>query len=211
MKRTVLSILAIAMIMTASAQLSFGVNANYTMYKGSFQRSTIGSQIRASYAVNEKAAAVLSFNYGFPIKDPSLVMLQDNFGGTKTVASEINYKFKTFNLLGNYTFVGDDESTGKFYGLAGIGVVLVSYDETIKENYDKNTYTPMDQVKGKDNGFTINLGLGGEYRLGAPALFAEAGLALPANQANGQYIENPIPAHFILNVGVKFNFGGGDY
>lgn len=208
MKRTILSLLGMAVIVTASAQFAVGVGANYTMYKGDFQKSTTGAQVRASYGFNEKSTGVFSFTYGLPINYPSFVTLMDNSSGTKQVASEIKYKFKTFNLVGNYTFVGDDETTGKFYGIAGAGFVLVNFDETIKENYDKNTYTPTDLLKGNENGFTINLGLGGEYRIGNPSIFAEAAVAIPANQANGQYIENVIPLHFQLNLGIKLNLGG---
>ena len=68
----------------------------------------------------------------------------------------------------------------------------------------------MDFAKGKESGFTINLGLGGEYKFGKPSVFGEAGIALPANKAGDAYIENYIPTHFFLNVGVKFSFGSNE-
>jgi hypothetical protein len=208
MKNTILSFSALFIISSASAQLSVGVSSNYTMYKGDFQKSTPGAQARVSYGFSEKTAGVLSFTYGMPIKSASVATLQDAGGGSTTAKSEIKFNFKTFNLVGHYTFVGDHESTVSMYGVVGAGLVLVSYDEAIKENYDKTAYTPIDLVKGKENGMTINLGLGGSYKLGTPIIFAEAGIALPANQANGQYIENVIPAHFAFNLGLKFNIGG---
>ena len=131
MKKTALFLFGIIMILTASAQFSAGVNANYTMYRGLFQKSTVGTQLRASYTFNEKTAAVLSFNYGLPIKQESMVTLQDSYGSTSQVPSEIKYKFRTINLLGHYSFVGGDEAAGKLYGITGIGIVIVSYDETV--------------------------------------------------------------------------------
>ena len=164
------------------------------------------------YNASEKYALSLGFTYGAPIKTPSVVTLQDNFGSTKEAASEIRYKFKTFNLAANYTLVGDEESTGKFYGTFGAGLVLVNYKEDIKESYDQNAYTPMDQVNGKTSGFTINFGIGGEYKLGTPSIFGEAGIALPANKVGDSYVENYIPSHFVFNVGVRLPLGaGGDY
>src|SRR5438270_12339495 len=121
MKKTVLSLLAMVMILGASAQLSVGVAGNYTMYKGDFQRSTSGAQIRVGYLLSEKITGVLSFTYGMPIKQASVVTLEGNNGSTQEVNSQINYKFKTFNLMGHYTLVGDDESTGKMYGAVGSG------------------------------------------------------------------------------------------
>ena len=207
MKRFFLSLVGVMTLFAASAQFSVGVNANYTMYKADFQKSTPGAQVRASYAFTEKSAAVLSFTYGMPIKTPSSVTMIDNMGNPSSASSEIRYNFKTFNLLGHYTFVGGDGAAGKFYGIAGAGYVLVNYKEVIKDNYDKSVYTPTDQVNGSESGFTINFGLGGEYRFGAPAVFGEVGVGLPANQQNGQYVENVIPTHIIINLGVKFSFG----
>ncbi|MEO6721882.1 MAG: hypothetical protein ABIN67_16055 [Ferruginibacter sp.] len=64
---------------------------------------------------------------------------------------------------------------------------------------------------GKETGFTINAGLGVQYRVGAVHVFGDAGLAFPANQANGQYITNNIPTHFVFNAGIRIPFGTSDY
>lgn len=211
MRKIILSLSATLFVMAASAQFSVGVNANYTMYKGDLQKATPGAQIRASYAASEKTAVQLSFTYGVPIKYASFLTLESNSGSdSKTINSEIAYKFKTINLVGHYGFLGDDETTAKLYGIVGAGLVLVSYDEKPKESYDHNAYTASDLLSGKVNGFTLNFGLGGEYKLGAPSIFAEAGLALPANQVNGTYVENVIPGHFIFNAGVKFDLSSAE-
>jgi hypothetical protein len=90
---------------------------------------------------------------------------------------------------------------------------MVNYKENITGSYDKNVYKyPQDLVeKTKENGFTINLGLGGEYRIGMPSVFGEVGLALPANQVNNSYVENVIPSHFTVNLGIKIPLGSSDY
>jgi hypothetical protein len=214
MKKLILSFCGLASVCLASAQLSVGVNANYTMYKGDFQKKTPGFGARISYEVQPRVAAVLSYTHGMPIKTESQVTMQSNNGSSsRSMNSQIKTNFKTFNLLGQYTFVGsDEESSGKLYGVFGAGFVLAKYNEAINESYDKSVYTPMDQVEGNEKGFTLNFGLGGEYQIGTPRLFAEAGLALPANQVNNSYVTNVIPAHFVINVGVKIPLGGGsDY
>ena len=97
-------------------------------------------------------------------------------------------------------------------GQVGAGLILVNYEEQLKGSVPPGS-SPIDQVeKTNENGFTINLGLGGQYSFGRPKIFAEAQLALPANQVNGAYVENVIPAHIIFNVGVRFSLGqGSDY
>ncbi|HVG14127.1 MAG TPA: hypothetical protein VM935_04170 [Chitinophagaceae bacterium] len=214
MKKLILSFCGLASVCLASAQLSVGVNGNYTMYKGDFQKKTPGIGARISYDVQPRVTVVLSYTHGMPIKSESQVTMQSNNGSaSRSVNSEIKNSFKTFNLLGQYAFVGsDEESSGKFYGVFGAGFVLAKYKEDVKETYDKSVYTPMDQIEGSENGFTLNFGLGGEYTIGTPRVFAEAGLALPANQVNNTYVQNVIPAHFVFNVGVKIPLGGGsDY
>lgn len=211
MKKIVILICAITITYAVSAQISVGINGNYTMYKQDFQKSTSGGGVRIYYQPAEKYSLSLGFTYGAPIKTASEVVLQNSTGDETTVPSEIKYNFKTFSLLGHYNFLGDDESTGKFYGSFGAGFVLVNYKENIKGSYDPS-YTPIDQVSGNANGLTINLGLGGEYKLGTPSVFAEAGLALPANKVGDTYVENVIPTHFVFNVGVKIPLGGNsDY
>jgi hypothetical protein len=209
MKKIFLSLFGLFIILIASAQVSVGINGNYTMYKQEFQQKTPGAGLRVYYDAAEKYGLSLGFTYGAPIKTPSVVTLENSSGSTQEVASEITYKFKTFNLNGNYNFIGNAGTTGKFYGSFGLGLVLVNYKEDIKESYDQNTYTPMDQIEGKENGFTINLGIGGEYKLGTPSIFGEAGIALPANKVGDTYVENYIPAHFVFNVGIKLPLGGG--
>jgi hypothetical protein len=210
MKKMILSFCGLASVCLASAQLSVGVNGNYTMYKGDFQQKTTGIGARISYDLNPKVTAALSYTHGMPITTASQVTMESNDGsGSRSVASQIKTSFKTFNLLGQYAFIGGgEESAGKFYGIAGVGFVLAKYKEAITETYDKAIYTPMDQVEGSENGFTLNFGLGGEYSIGTPRLFAEAGLALPANQVNDSYVANVIPAHFVFNAGVKIPLGG---
>jgi hypothetical protein len=204
MKKIFFAVLGICLMYGASAQLFAGVNANYSMYKGDFQKSTPGVQVRLGYDFEEKITGILGFTYGFPIKEPSTSFVMDQYGNSQDVASEIKYNFKTIHFLVDYTFVGDQESAGKFYGIAGAGLVLVSYKESITGNYNQNTYSPGDQIHGSTSGFTLNFGLGGEYKLTGTSLFGEAGVSIPANNVNNYYVYNPIPAHFFINAGLKF-------
>ena len=210
-----LFILVIAMIttLTAGAQLDFSnirvdVGANYTMYKGDFQQKTPGAKVRVSLLANEKIAVGLGFTYGFPIKIPTTV----TYTGGGTVPSEVIYNFKTISLDVNYYFGGEKEEGFSVYGAGGAGLVLVGFKEKIKGTAPAGQ-EPQDQLEpGTETGFSINLGLGGQYALGNAKIFADAGIALPANQVNGQYVENVIPAHFIFNIGVRFSFGSrSDY
>ena len=94
-----------------------------------------------------------------------------------------------------------------------MGLVLVSYKEKLKGTAPAGEDPMYDVVSGKDNGFTINLAVGTQYAMGGRMrLFADAGIALPANSVNGQYVENVIPSHFMFNAGVRFSLGtGSDY
>lgn len=213
MRRICLSVLFAIITASAFSQFSVGASANYTAYKGDFKKSTPGGHIRLGYELNEKSTVHLGFTYGLPIKQESEVNIADGSGNSIYVPSQIKYNFKTFLLLANYRFIGDEETAGSFYGQFGAGFVLVNYKEDITGSYDKNVYQyPQDQIeKTNENGFTLNFGLGGEYRVGTPIIFGEAGLALPANKVGDSYVENVIPAHFTLNVGIKIPIGSSDY
>lgn len=148
MKKTVFSLVGMVAFMAATAQFSVGVNGNYTMYKGDFQKSTPGVQVRAGYMFENLSAVVVSFNYGMPIKYPSTVTMYDNMGNPSSANTEILYKFRTVNIVGQYNFIGDEETTGRFYGIAGGGYVMVNYKEKIKDNYNSSQFTPESLFEG---------------------------------------------------------------
>lgn len=212
MKKILLSF-AIAMIAApvVNAQLDFSsmrvdVGANYTMYKGDFQQKTPGVKVRLSVPDNEAIAVGVSFTYGFPIKIASEMA----FTGGSTVPSEVVFNFKTIALEADYYFGGEKEEGLSVYASGRMGLVLVNYKEKLKGTAPSGEEPAYDNVSGKDNGFTINLALGTQYAVGGRLrLFADAGVALPANQVGGQYVENVIPFHIMFNAGVRFSLGAG--
>lgn len=207
-----LLILAIATITTtvAKAQLDFSsirvdVGGNYTMYKGDFQRNTPGVKLRLSVPDNEKMAIGLGFTYGFPIKQASEVPYTDG----STVASEFSFNFKTISLEWDYYLGGDNEEGFSVYASGRAGLVLVSGKEKLKGTPPAGEEPLYTFETVKENGFSIGLALGGQYALGRARIFADAGLAFPANQVNGVYVENVIPTHFTFNAGLRFSLGSG--
>lgn len=210
-----LFVLLIAMVtaLVANAQIDFSnlridVGGNYTMYKGDFQQKTAGVKARLSLPINENMALGIGFTYGFPIKIAS----QTALSGGGSVPSEFVYKFKTIHLEYDYYFGGEKEEGLSVYASGRLGFVWAKYDEKIKGTVPPGE-DPIDLVEpGSENGFTINVALGTQYSLGRIKVFGDAGIALPANQVNGQYVENVIPAHFMFNLGLRIPFGGGsDY
>ena len=117
----------------------------------------------------------------------------------------------SIGLAGNYTFIGTEEDVFSVYTPVGASYVSVKYKEELKEGIPDG-YIAQDQVEpGKESGFTLNFGLGTQYNAGSIRIFGDAGVALAANQTNGMYVENNIPAHFVFNVGVRIPFGTRDY
>lgn len=203
--------LAGAVTTMAHAQFDFSstkidVGFNYAMYKGDFQKSTPGGKLRVSVPFKEnKAALGLAFTYGFPIKVASEVAYT---GGTY-VPSEFTYNFKTVTLDCDYFFGGEKEEGFSFNANVGIGFVMVGYKEKLTGTPPPGQEPMYQSDFSGDNGFTINLGLGTQYAIGKIRPFANAGIALAANKVNDQYVENVIPAHFLLNAGIRISLGQG--
>jgi hypothetical protein len=211
MKKSLLILLLCVSITPAiNAQLDFSdlrvdLGGNYTMYKGDFQESTPGAKIRVSVPFNENMAIGLGFTYGFPIKSPSEV----TYSGGSTVNSEIAYKFKTISLEYDIFLGGENEEGISPYLSGRVGLVLATYEEELKGTPPSGE-EPLDMIsKTTESGFTLNGAVGAQYAFGAVKVFADAGIALPANQVNNQYVANVIPAHFMFNVGVRLSLGGG--
>jgi opacity protein-like surface antigen len=212
MKKNLVFLLVFFTVSFAKAQpdfsdLRFDIGANYTMYKGDFQEKTPGAKIRVAVPFTEKVVVGLGFTYGFPIKTPSAVSLS----GGGTADSEIKFNFKTITLEGDYYFGEEKEEGVSVYASARAGLVLVSYKETVKGTIPSGQEATDLIEKTSQTGFTLNGALGLQYALGNIKIFGDAGIALPANQVNGQYVSNPIPSHFMFNAGVRIGLGSSDY
>jgi outer membrane protein with beta-barrel domain len=195
-----------AMAQFDASQLSIGLGGNYTMYKGDFGKNTPGVQLRVGYDISEKATAYLGFTYGFPIKEASVINYSDGMTSAD-VASTLKFKFKTITLNAQYSFIGTTEESFAMYGGAGASYVMVNYEETPDANPPAGMIAQDQVEKTNESGFTINLKLGAQYRTNRIAPFFDAGFSFPANQVNGMYVENVIPASINLNAGVRFYLG----
>ena len=213
MKKAIFISAFILVSQLSKAQLDFSnsrieLAGNYTMYRGDFGQNTPGAKIRFSVPTGDRFTVGLGFTYSSPIKEASTV----SYNPSGSVPSELVFNFKTISLEGNYYFGGENENGFNAYGMGGVSLVLVNYKENLKGTPPSGGI-PIDLVEStSENGFTINLGLGAQYSLGRPKIFGEAQIAIPANQVNGQFVENVIPGHFIFNVGIRFALGNrSDY
>src|ERR1051325_7136520 len=134
MKKMFFSLLGLAFVCAASAQISVSAYGNYSKYGGDVSKGTPGLGLRLSY-LSDRYEAGLSFTNGFAIKIPGTATLTNtSTGATKSVATEGKLSFKTISLMGNRTLVGSEESTGKFYFGLGGSFVLANYKESITES-----------------------------------------------------------------------------
>lgn len=208
MRKLILSLCGLASFCAASAQFTAGAAINYSKYFGDLNRSTTGAGVRLGYNTGRYEAA-LSFTNGFAITEQETTAVTSKANGApKSVATEGKMRFKTIALMGHRTLIGNGTTAARVYIGFGAGFVMARYTESITESFDKTAYTAPAMENEKETGFTVNGLLGGEYKTGRPSVFVEAGMALPANHVNEAYVANVIPAHYILNTGVKFRLGG---
>jgi len=194
------------MYCAASAQLTVGLNGNFTKYAGELDRSTPGVGVKVGYQ-KERFAFELGFTNGFAITEEGTTMAYNSTtGAQKPVPAEARLSFKTISLMSNRTLIGDEESTGSFYLGFGASFVIANYKEKVKGSLESG-YTVSDMSSDSENGFTLNGLLGGEYRLGKPAIFGEVGFSYPANTVGNTFVANAIPAHLGFNLGVRLKLG----
>lgn len=216
MKKKMAIVLAgLAISLMGKAQISasdftIGAAGNYSMYKGDLKKSTPGFKLEVGYRLKEKLGFTLGFTKGLPIKEASSIEYYDELGNTKTVASSVQLNFSTISFSALYRFIGDEETAVNVYAPIGASYVMANLKEKASEA-PTSGYTAADQTEAtKANGFTINLGLGIGYNIGLPQIFAEGGIALPANKVNNSYVSNPIPANFTINAGLRIPLGRSD-
>jgi hypothetical protein len=185
--------------------INFDLGGNYTRYLGDFQQATTGIKAKLSVPFSENFRFGIGYNHAMKLKVPSSIEYYSGY----SVGSELVYNFKTFSLDGNYFFSSQEDEGFNAYALAGIGLVLVSFQEQPKATLPVGL-TPLTSLEKQSlNGFSIHGGIGAEYSFGLPKIFAEAEIAMPANRVNNTEVSNPIPAHFMFNIGFRIGLSGG--
>lgn len=165
----------------------------------------IGFGVVGDYALTmknkKKSTAVVSAGFNFYI--PKVIT------GTsiEPLTSSTITTVETITLLqgyvnGKYYFGTSLKDNFGFYGLVGISFYYLS-DKT------KTTTIIAGSSNISDNnlsavGPTIDFGVGMHLKLGPGLATSEITIGLPANEANGEAIDNPIPASFNFSLGYKY-------
>lgn len=109
----------------------------------------LGIKVDGVYTINEDFRAVAGFGFYFPHEE----------GGFKQTIWELNFN-------GNYLFTSEDDLN--FYGLAGINITGISFDQE-QQNFNGMTFGGS----SSSTEFGLNVGAGVEYDLDFAGLFGE--------------------------------------
>lgn len=197
MRKLLLTIaFAATAILTAKAQITISAGTSYSNYGSDVGKATPGVQLRGAYNISPKRAVGFGVSYSLPVKQ-TMSYGADNFHQTSS--------FMAGNIFGIFHLIGRHDSKFSLYFPLGIGYVLG--DMKYKAVSGGTTTIETEKISG----LTANANVGIQVALGAPMVFAEAGFAYPAgntsNSRTGMTGDNPIPAHSILQLGVRFPFG----
>lgn len=189
-----LTLLAAALCSTASfAQFYIGGGIGLNKYGGDYGKFHPSIQPRLGYDYRGGRASILAgFNFS-PVKGKS-----DFEGPSEKITQEVSMQNAFLHAL---LRLGDPENTFHFKFIFGASLDMISIK--YKSDADISDEYPNESTTGPK----LDLGIGGDFKMGNGDMFVELLAGLPANQANGQYIYNPTVAHFGLSVGYNFYFG----
>jgi hypothetical protein len=193
-----------------ASKISAAVSGNYMSFFKEKVNIT-GAKIDLGYRYSEKMNGVLSFTYSFPLKTKSSYSSYTGSGsGTYTIPTEASTKVSTISLGAQYFVLSNPESFS-LYLPVGASLVLVSESEKATGASTPVGFTLPDQGKVSFSSFMIYGGIGGTYPIGPVNIFADANIALPANNVNGTVVEVNLSSHLLFNVGVRIPFGKPDF
>jgi hypothetical protein len=205
--------LAVAFSFTAiGAQAQFNVGGaialnNYTHDIGLF----FAFQPRIGFDYKEgKLGITAGLNYSPASRETEGSRTASNSTRTNTIKIAITetLRIQNYFIHAHYRF-GNEDNNFRFGFIAGPSVDMISLK--YRQGRPKTGYNFDDGGVVYENaqltGPKVDVGMSGEYRSGKGILFAEVILGMPANQVNGQYIDNPTVAHYGLWLGYKFVFG----
>lgn len=140
-----------------------------------------------------------------------------------TSPSAINYtvtgkwKFRQVSLGWKHYFKGafNEEESWNLYGLAGLGLLFASAQNTLSSPLDTSLYSPSGPAIGQD-GFkrlTADLGIGAEYPLSAGFfIYSDLRTSLPASNYPSPFFHDQkhVPLPLMLAAGIRILFGYDD-
>jgi lipoprotein-anchoring transpeptidase ErfK/SrfK len=192
----------------SASNMSAAVSGNYM----SFFKQKIkvaGAKVDLGYQFSEKVVGALSFTYSAPLKSASSYY----YGGTNsyTIPTEAVTKISTISLGAQYFILANTEALSVYVPI-GASLIIGSNSETATGKSTPAGYTLPDgySEKEKFSSFMMYGGIGAMYPVGPIKLFADAAIAIPANQVNGAAVDVNIDSHLLFNVGVRIPFGTPD-
>ena len=192
--------------------LSIGVGIGAYYY--SAYSKPININLRANYVLDEKSAIVVGFNYHLPFEIKN--NMTANAGSSATSPQSVDVtrtdNYSMFNIMANYyyTFVNENTDPFSLHAIVGAGLTRATITESFTE-YDNSLYNINRSSSGNSHmGPIIDLGIGSNINLDRINIFIDAKMGIPAtststNNSTSSNFENPIPYHFSLNAGVRYN------
>ncbi len=189
----------------SASNLSAGISGNYlSFFKSKF--STVGAKVDLGYQYSEKLTAILSYTYSSPIKSASSYY----FGGTSsyTIPTEISTKISTVSLGVQYFLKANPEGLSVYLPVGASFIFGGSTGKATGPSVPAGNSLPAGYTeKEKFSSYMMFGGIGAMYAIGPVKLFADGGVAIPANNVNGAYVEVNVDTHLFANVGVRIPFG----
>ncbi|MFT6503680.1 MAG: hypothetical protein ACJASQ_003818 [Crocinitomicaceae bacterium] len=204
-----ITLLFIASSYSSFSQISLGGQLSYSRYAG-YGLGSLAIGVQGDLT-KDRFVYRASLNFGLPSKYDRTFDLYYNDGSAwtsnenyaKSIVGQEKYTATSIWFDVNYFFTGDGEDGG-FFGLAGLGLsmVTIAYDF---EAFNEDTYYTHFDYTSKDRLFQpiIRLGLGYDFSLGFGNLFLEAYGNLPANSVSGASIDINLPFSYGGAAGVR--------
>ncbi len=192
-----------------TANMSAAVSGNYMSF---FKQkiNIVGAKVDLGYQFSEKVVGVLSFTYSAPLKEVSSF---SSFSGSTpyTIPTENVTKISTISLGAQYSILANTEGLS-VYVPVGASFIMGSFFEKSTGNSTPAGFSLPAGASDKErfSSFMMYGGIGAIYPIGPVKLFADAAIAIPANQVNGAVVDVNIDSHLLFNVGVRIPFGVPD-
>lgn len=185
----------------------------------------IGGQVGyLTYLADYPGMTGIGINFSFGIDDQTFLRASTTFGlspgelgyafPVPTVANdsiapfvpvELTSRLNTYHfwLDGQRFFGNGDYYWGGVYGLLGLGLTLARHDVTVGD-YDRTRYQNVSGSTAKSTIWTLRGAVGYDLDLGAVNVFAEGGVNISTNPADGVGTAVDLPTNFYGMTGVRY-------
>ncbi len=188
------------------SNLSVGVSGNYMSFI-KIKNSSVGAKADIGYQLNDVVTAHVSYTYTGPFKTASQYVYNNGSFGYR-IPTEVTNKISILSIGVDYSIKSNPEGISFYVPITASLILGNNSAKATGASIPAGNELPESYARAeKYKSYMIGAGIGVKYPVGPVQLFADGGIAFPANKVGETEVDVNVSSYLVANVGIRIPFG----